>query len=151
MLLKKLREDFAICKTKDRDGVSLYGDFIFTFRTDEEVSFVCETRCIPENADAVEPGWKAFRAEGVLDFGMVGVIAKITGILAEAGISVFVVSTYNTDYVFVKSENFKKSLALLERCGYNIKGSQYTANRRGFSRRDGRKLHGLADAHGEIG
>ena len=81
---------------------------------------VCETRAIPANAIAAEAGWNAFRIKGTLDFGMVGVIAKISEILAYAGVSLFVVSTYNTDYVFIKSYDYERSIALLRKNSYTV-------------------------------
>jgi len=57
---------------------------------------------------------------GVLDFGLIGIVAKISSIFAEADISIFVVSTYNTDYIFLKAENFDKGLQVLMRNGYIV-------------------------------
>jgi hypothetical protein len=65
-----------------------------------------------------EDGWRAFRIVGTLDFSLVGVIAKISSLLSESGIPVFVVSTYNTDYVLVKKENEIKALAVFNQAGY---------------------------------
>ena len=114
MVFTALDLDFSVCKIRDLSGVDFTRDFVFLSKTDEEVSLVCETGCVPENAVAAEPGWRAFRIEGVLDFGLIGVIARITDVLARADISVFVVSTYNTDYIFLKSHDFEKGLILLK-------------------------------------
>jgi len=116
-MFTSLEIDFSVCKIHDTHSVDFTRDFIFLSKTDEEISLVCPSVCVPQDAVAVEAGWKAFRIDGVLDFGLVGVIANITGVLANAGISVFVISTYNTDYVFIKSHDFDTGLALLEnRC-----------------------------------
>ena len=61
------------------------------------------------------------RIEGVLDFSLIGILAKISGILAEAGVSLFALSTYDTDYIMVKKESADKALGRLEEKGYNIK------------------------------
>ncbi|MCL2409210.1 MAG: ACT domain-containing protein [Oscillospiraceae bacterium] len=114
MVFTSLEAEFSVCKIRDAHGVDFARDFVFLSKTDEEISLVCPSTCVPQDAVAVEVGWKAFRIDGVLDFGLVGVIANITGTLANAGISVFVISTYNTDYVFIKSHDFDKGLALLE-------------------------------------
>ena len=114
MVFKALDQDFSVCKIRDLCGVDFTRDFVFLSKTDEETSLVCESDCVPRDAVAVESGWKAFRIEGVLDFGLVGIIARITDVLAQADISVFVVSTYNTDYVFLKSHDFDKGLNLVK-------------------------------------
>ena len=59
-------------------------------------------------------GWKAFRIQGVLDFSLIGILAKIATVLADNGISIFAVSTYNTDYVLIKKENYQKALDILQ-------------------------------------
>ena len=69
---------------------------------------------------AREDGWRAFRIEGVLDFSLIGILAGISGILAENKIGIFVVSTYNTDYVLTKEESFERAMALLARHGYTV-------------------------------
>ena len=106
--------DFSICKINDISGVDFSRLFVFLSKTDEEISLVCESKHVPANATAVEPDWKGFRVDGVLDFGLVGVIASITKVLADAEISVFVVSTYNTDYVFLKFDDFDRGLELVK-------------------------------------
>ena len=65
-------------------------------------------------------GWKAFRIQGVLDFSLIGILAKIATVLADNGISIFAVSTYNTDYVLIKKENYQKALDVLKALGYMI-------------------------------
>ena len=75
---------------------------------------VCRTEDVPKNAIDREDGWRGFRFEGSLDFSLVGILAKVTGILAEHGISIFAVSTFNTDYVLVKSENYEKAAKVLK-------------------------------------
>lgn len=67
-----------------------------------------------------DDGWKAFRIQGVLDFSLIGILAKIATVLADNGISIFAVSTYNTDYVLIKKENYQKALDILQTTGYKI-------------------------------
>ncbi|WP_366036539.1 ACT domain-containing protein [uncultured Enterobacter sp.] len=76
----------------------------------------------PHAANAVrcDDGWKAFRIQGILDFSLVGILSKIAVILANHEISIFAVSTYNTDYVLIKSENYQRGLEILEAAGYKI-------------------------------
>ena len=61
-----------------------------------------------------DDSWKAFRIQGVLDFPLIGILAKIATVLADNGISIFAVSTYNTDYVLIKKENYQKALDILQ-------------------------------------
>lgn len=61
-----------------------------------------------------DDGWKAFRIQGILDFSLIGILAKIATVLADNGISIFAVSTYNTDYVLIKKENYQKALDILQ-------------------------------------
>ena len=113
MELQIIGGDFSVCKVADCAQVDFTRAFVFVAKTDEEVSLVCETACVPPNALAHEAGWRALRVSGVLDFGMVGVIAQISAVLAAAHISVFVVSTYNTDYVLMKAGDFDRGVQAL--------------------------------------
>ena len=89
-------------------------------KTDEEKSLVCITDEVPANVIQRDDGWKAFRIQGVLDFSLIGILAKIAAALADNGISIFAVSTYNTDYVLMKRENYQKALDVLKALGYMI-------------------------------
>jgi hypothetical protein len=120
MELKALPQAFAVCKLNDMTGVNLDAEFCFFSRTDEELSFVCEEGCVPPNTAACEKGWRAFRIQGVLDFSLIGILSKITTVLAENGVGIFAVSTYNTDYIFTKAEQFDFALELLRQAGYSV-------------------------------
>ena len=120
MNLKRLPQAFSVCKIENLSQVNLTREFVFFARTDEELSLVCETEYVPMDTLAREGGWRAFRIEGILDFSMVGVLARISSLLAEHAISIFAVSTYNTDYIFTKEESFNASIALLEQAGYTL-------------------------------
>ena len=120
MKIKKINGDFSICKVRDYSMVNFFSEFCFTGKTDEENSLVCLSEDVPENVLEVDDGWKMFRIEGVLDFSLVGILSKISSILAENKIGIFAVSTFNTDYILVKEENYDKALSLLEREGYEI-------------------------------
>lgn len=74
----------------------------------------------PANATVCDDGWKGFRIQGVLDFSLIGILSKIATILAEQDIGIFAVSTYNTDYIFMKKENFARALDVLSDAGYRI-------------------------------
>lgn len=122
MEIRKLAEDFSVCKVEDYSQVDLARPFVFTGKTDEENSLVCPTGEVPANATQRDDGWKAFRIEGVLDFSLIGILSAISGILAENGIGIFAISTFNTDYVLTKAENYARALEALAAAGYTIVG-----------------------------
>ena len=120
MEIKKIKHDFSVCKVKDYSLVDFGGEFVFAGKTDEENSLVCLTGEVPENATDREDGWRAFRIQGVLDFSLIGILSAISGILAENKIGIFAISTFNTDYILVKSENYQKAADALARAGYTL-------------------------------
>ena len=120
MELKKIEFDLTVCKVESVQDIDFTKDFYFIGKTDEEISLVCVSEDVPVNAIAREDGWKAFRIQGELDFSLVGILSKISNILAENQIGIFAVSTFNTDYILVKKENFTRALETLELQGYTI-------------------------------
>ena len=94
----------------------------FLGKTDEELSLVCQTNKVPANVTIRDDGWKAMRIEGELAFSLIGILSKISGILAEQKIGIFAISTYNTDYILTKVENYEKALLALQEAGYKIIG-----------------------------
>lgn len=121
MELKVLDAELSVCKVADVSGIDFAADLVFVGKTDEELSLVCPTSVVPAATIAREDGWRAFRIEGVLDFSLIGILAKISTILASEGIGIFVVSTYNTDYVLVKETSLDDALTALEREGYVVR------------------------------
>ena len=120
MEIKRIEQDFTVCQVKDYSLVNLDSEYSFIEKTDEEKSLVCITSEVHQNTIQRDDGWKAFRIQGVLDFSLIGILAKIATILADNGISIFAVSTYNTDYVLIKKENYQKALEVLQTTGYKI-------------------------------
>ena len=120
MELRVLPQVFSICKISDLAHIDLSLPFIFFAKTDEELSLVCETDLAPAHFLAREDGWRGFRIQGVLDFSMVGVLAKISSLLAEREISIFAVSTYDTDYFFTKAETFERAKGALAEDGFTL-------------------------------
>ena len=120
MELKKLPYDLTVCKVASLADVDRDSEFFFLGKTDEELSLVCRTEDVPTATTERDDGWKGFRIEGVLEFSMVGILSKLSGILAENEIGLFAVSTYNTDYILVKEANFAKALEVLAAEGYTI-------------------------------
>ena len=120
MKIKVIEPEFTICKIDNLEGVDFSDEFVFISKTDEEVSLVCLTKAMPKNVLEYESGWRGFRIDGILDFALVGILAKITTLLANQQIGVFAVSTYNTDYVFVKNANLDIAIDTLHVNGYEI-------------------------------
>ena len=106
--------------TAERSGVDINADFYFIGKTDEELSLVCRTEDTPSLTIERDDGWRGFRIQGTLDFSLIGILSKISGILAEHKIGLFAVSTYNTDYILVKEENFERALSTLNSEGYSV-------------------------------
>lgn len=120
MKIKPIDQDFAICQVRNLVDVNLTDEFCFIAKTDMEMSLVCTTNHIPKDTITCSHGWKAFRIEGTLDFSLIGILSKISAILAENKIGIFAISTYNTDYILAKSDDFERALAALETEGYEI-------------------------------
>ena len=118
--IKRLNQDFSVCKVIDYSLVNLNAEYSFIGKTDEEKSLVCLTSDVPPNVIERDDGWKGFRIEGILDFSLIGILSKIAEILAKNSISIFAISTYNTDYVLIKKENYQKALDILEHSGYEV-------------------------------
>ena len=112
--------EFSVCTVRDYSMVDLNTEYCFIGKTPEEKSLVCAAEAVPSNVLARDDGWKCLKIAGVLDFGLVGILSKLTGVLANCGIPVFAVSTFMTDYIFVKKENFQKAVGALQESGYEI-------------------------------
>ncbi|KHM45071.1 amino acid-binding protein [Anaerovibrio lipolyticus] len=121
MDLTAIKDNITVCKVSDISEIDMTKDFFFLAKTNDEISLVCKTEQAPENCINREDGWKGFYIDGMLDFSMVGVLAKISTILAENGISIFSMSTYNTDYILVKEHKWGKAMSVLMKAGYKLK------------------------------
>ncbi|SDJ66709.1 hypothetical protein SAMN04487841_0463 [Streptococcus gallolyticus] len=122
LTIKPITEEFAVCQVEDYSQVNLENPFVFTGATDGEKSLVCPIALVPENALSVDKTWSAFRIEGILDFSLIGILSKISSLLAENNIGIFAISTYNTDYILTKTADFQSALRVLEEAGYQILG-----------------------------
>jgi uncharacterized protein len=113
--LSVLPQKIAVCRF-DKDAVipDWYDrqSFYSITKTDDELSLVCSQEHVPEDVKA-EKDWRAFKIEGPLDFSLVGIFASIANALAEARISIFAVSTYDTDYVLVKQDKLEQAVKVL--------------------------------------
>ena len=116
-----LPETFAICRLTSGAAIPdwVQGEFISITRTQEELSIVCRQENVPDGVRA-ELDWRCLRIVGQLDFSLVGVIAQITGLLAKADISVFVMSTYDTDYFLVRQFDVDQTVESLKQAGHSV-------------------------------
>ena len=120
MELKRINYKLTVCKVSEVTSINKDSDFYFIGKTDEELSLVCKTEDTPRNTIERDDGWRSFRIQGVLDFSLIGILSRLSSVLAEHKIGIFAVSTFNTDYILVKEENLEPALEVLESEGYRI-------------------------------
>ncbi|WP_196807141.1 ACT domain-containing protein [Candidatus Solirubrobacter pratensis] len=118
MKLTVLPEPLAICRLRPVERIPSWaleehGSLSSITRTPDELSIVCPEEAVPPDTQA-EGGWRALKVPGPIPFGQTGVLESIAGPLAQAGISIFAISTYDTDYVLVKAEHVEQALEALE-------------------------------------
>lgn len=119
-LLEWLDIEFSVAKWTGLRKIEELGRFSFWSRTDKELSLVCPTACLPDDAEVQEDGWICFRVAAQMDFSLVGILSQIAGSLAEKDISIFAVSTFDTDYVFIKKKNAQLAQNTLESIGWSF-------------------------------
>ncbi len=102
-----LKGTWAVARLEAGQGPPVWLDWsaplVSVTRTAEELSVVCPEECVPDTVKA-ERGWRVFKVEGPLDFALTGILARLTAPLAAAGIPVFAMSTYDTDYLLVRAD-----------------------------------------------
>lgn len=94
-------------------------EFYSITKTDEELSIVVNED-VNILSNVVEDNWKAIKIVGTLDFALIGILSKISTILAQAEISIYAISTYNTDYILVKADKLEKAIKVLEQNEYKF-------------------------------
>lgn len=120
MQLTLLVPPLSVIQIEDLKSLDVTIKPLFLGVTEEEVSVVLPTENVPEGVLNREEGWRGLKIEGVLDFSLVGILAKIASLLAEVSISIFAISTFNTDYILVKEEQLVLALETLRQAGYQI-------------------------------
>ena len=120
MVIKRINHDFTVCKVPSYSGVDIESEYSFIGKTDEEISLVCITDFVPDNAAERDDRWKAIRKQATLDISLIGILSKILTLLADNKIGIFAISTYNTDYILTKKENFEKAITVLSDAGYQV-------------------------------
>ena len=112
----------AICRLEASAAIPTWaatGSIFSITRTNDELSIVCLQSSVPQGVRS-EGGWRCLRVAGAMDFSQVGILASLVGPLAETGISVFAVSTFDTDYLLVKEADFEKARTALREAGHTI-------------------------------
>ena len=115
-------ELFAVCRLDHNAPIPAWasaGTLFSITRTADELSIVCPQSLVPD-AIRCERGWRCLRVAGTMEFSMVGVVASLSKPLAEAGIGIFVISTFDTDYLLVKENDFEKAVVALRAAGHAV-------------------------------
>jgi hypothetical protein len=113
---------FAVCRFAHDAPLPAWAgesDVVSITRTPEELSVVCEQRLVPSRAQC-ERDWRCLKVKGPLDLSLIGVLASLAAPLAQAGIPIFALSTFDTDYLLVKSQNLQKAARALRQAGHRI-------------------------------
>jgi hypothetical protein len=97
--------------------------FVSLTHTQEELSGVCEESSLPATV-AAQRGRRLFRVKGPLEFSLTGILASLSGPLAEAGVSIFSISTYDTDYLLLAERDLERGIAALEQAGHTVHRSK---------------------------
>ena len=114
LTLSILPETFTICRLDRNAPVpdwATKGNFYSITRTQDELSILCDAKFVPENIKQ-DSGWRAFKLEGPIDLTSTGILASLVDPLSEANISILVVSSYDTDYILVRTKRFKQALEI---------------------------------------
>ena len=120
MTLQLLNQTFTVCQLNSIAEADLSAPFTFLARTDEEISLVCPVQSCPSSALNRQDGWRCLRIAGVLDFSLIGILARVADCLANAQVPLFAVSTYNTDYILFREQHTSAALNALKKTGYDI-------------------------------
>lgn len=122
LIISVLPFSLSVCRLEadcSIPGWASAGPFFAITRTSEELSVVCEAAMVPEGIRS-ESGWCALKVEGPLDFALTGILARLSGVLAEAEISIFALSTFDTDYILVREARLDAAVAALREAGYIV-------------------------------
>jgi hypothetical protein len=121
--LEELPGRLAICRLEQGSALpewALRSPFLSVTRTADELSIVCEEARVPDPV-RVERGWRGFRVAGTLDFALTGILASLASPLARAGVSLFAVSTFDTDYVLVREADWERAREVLGAAGHRFR------------------------------
>ncbi len=122
MKLKILDEAFAVTRLEPSSSIPAWASkssFFSVTKTSDELSIVCDEKDVPETEKS-ERGWRCLKVIGPLDFSLTGILSSLAAPLAEAKISIFAISTFDTDYLLVKSKDLDHAVAVLTQAGFLI-------------------------------
>ena len=123
LTLSVSEEVFAVCRLAADSPIpdwALAGNFYSIARTADELSILCAHNQVPEEVRA-NRGWRCFKVRGPLDFSLTGIMASLTAPMAEARISIFVFSTFDTDYLMVKQNDLERAIRVLTDAGHEVR------------------------------
>ncbi|MGL4612266.1 MAG: ACT domain-containing protein [Trueperaceae bacterium] len=122
MILTLLPDMYAICRLEPKTPVPTWatGEFVSITQTPHELSIVCAEAHVPPEIKAGR-GWRTLQVEGPIDLSVIGVLASLTKPLAEAGINLFAISSYDTDYLLVENNKLSAATAALGVAGFTVK------------------------------
>jgi uncharacterized protein len=123
LVMKLINGNYGVCRLDKDDKIPEWayeGGLFSITKTEEELSILCLQESIPTGVK-FEGDWRILKIEGPLDFSLVGILSKISGILALHNISIFAISTYDTDYILVKENNINTAVKALRGQGYEIR------------------------------
>lgn len=118
-----LPETYAICRLPPHENIPQPKNrdhFFSVTQTNQEISVVLDERDVSPDCTTVELGWRCLKIDGPLYFSLIGILASIAVPLAEAKVSIFTISTYDTDYILVKSQDLQKASEALGVAGFII-------------------------------
>lgn len=122
LTIKLFKKTYGVARLDKTDSIpewSQNSNFFSATRTAEELSIVCPQDNIPDDIK-YEKDWRILKIEGPLDFSLIGILASISSLLSQERISIFAISTYDTDYILVKSKDINNAIKVLTKGGYNL-------------------------------
>ncbi len=129
LTMKLLKEMYSVCRLNKNDLIPSWatnGEFFSITKTEDELSIVCSQENLPHNMQyellniQCEKDWRILKVEGPLDFSLVGILASISSLMAKEQISIFALSTYDTDYILVKETDIDVAINALLKSNYDV-------------------------------
>lgn len=122
LTLKLIKDTYGVCRLDKNESIpnwAAYGEFFSITKTEDELSIVCLQEAIPDGVKC-EKDWRILKVEGPLDFSLIGILSKISTLMADNKISIFAVSTYDTDYILVKENDLNDAVDALLKNNYIV-------------------------------
>jgi hypothetical protein len=122
LTMKLLKDKYGVCRLDKTELIpewSKNSDFFSITKTGDELSIVCSETSIPNDIKC-EKDWRILMVQGPLDFSLIGILSSISTVLAQNGISIFAISTYDTDYILIKNKDLDNAIEALIKEGYEV-------------------------------